>query len=152
MKPTLLCLVAAGSLALGCASKPACPAHHPGGAAPAGDAGAQVRALELPGTPGAGQPREPRVVAEAHGLKVATIVLRGGAVLPEHHAKSRVTIVALSGAGTLVVGSARHRLDATHAVLLGPGVPHSVEPDAGTDLVLLVHHLGGGASAPEAHH
>jgi len=65
-------------------------------------------------------------------------------VLPQHHSEVPVTIVALQGGGTVVAGAERLHIDATHAVVLGPGVPHAVEPDAGTDLVLLVHHLGRG--------
>jgi hypothetical protein len=53
-----------------------------------------------------------------------------------------VTILALQGGGTLIVGEERLRLDATRAVALAPGVGHAVEPDAGQDLVLLIHHLG----------
>jgi len=81
-------------------------------------------------------------------LKLVTIVLRAGTVLPPHHSEVPVTIMALQGAGTVVVGAERLHIDATHAVVLGPGVAHAIEPDAGTDLVLLVHHLG---RAEESH-
>lgn len=146
METPPLAALALSALLVGCASSPAAPQRQP---PPQAMAGPSVRALDLPGAPGAGPPREVRAVAEVTGLKVVTIVLRGGAVLPEHHAKAQVTIVALSGAGVLVAGGERHRLDAKHAVLLAAGVPHSVEPDAGSDLVLLVHHAGGG---DEHHH
>jgi len=110
--------------------------------------GPASRVVELPGTPGAGEPREVRVLVDEPALKLASIVLRGGAVLPTHHSAVPVTIVALQGSGTVVAGAERLRLDPTHAVVLGPNVPHAVEPDDGTDLVLLVHHLGRG----EEHH
>ncbi len=57
-------------------------------------------------------------------------------------------IMALQGSGTVVAGAERLRLDPTHAVVLAPNVSHAVEPDAETDLLLLVHHLGRG----EEHH
>jgi len=59
-----------------------------------------------------------------------------------------VTILALQGSGTVVAGSERLHLEPTHAVVLAPNVPHAEEPDPGTDMVLLVHHLGRG----EEHH
>lgn len=120
----------AGAALVGCAPLPAAPAVP------------ESRVVELPGPPGAGEPREVRVLADDPALKLATIVLRNGTVLPTHHSAVPVTITALRGNGTVVAGSERLRLDPTHAVLLAPNVPHAVEPDAGTDLVLLVHHLG----------
>jgi quercetin dioxygenase-like cupin family protein len=111
-----------------------------------------VRALELPTATGA-EPREVRVLLEQPGLKLAAIALRAGTVLPPHDAPVAVTIVAVSGSGTLVSGAERLRLDPGHAVALAPGVPHAVEPDPGSDLVILVHHLGSdaGHAAHAAH-
>ena len=89
-----------------------------------------------------------RVLVDEPALKLASIVLRAGTVLPTHHSEVPVTITALHGSGTVVAGAERLRLDPTHAVVLAPNVPHSVEPDTGTDLVLLVHHLGSGGASP----
>jgi quercetin dioxygenase-like cupin family protein len=105
-------------------------------------AGPAALAIELPGIPGDGKPREVRVLLDEPSVKLVSIVLRAGTVLPPHHSKARVTILALQGGGTLIVGEERLRLDATRAVALAPGVGHAVEPDAGQDLVLLIHHLG----------
>lgn len=141
--PTIaLAAAVAGAAVAGCATPPA--ARHPVASlgAPA------VRTVELPGPPGTGQPREQRVLVDEPVLKLASIVLRGGTVLPPHHAAVPVTIMALQGSGTVIAGTERLRLDATHAVVLAANVEHSVEPDSGTDLVLLVHHLGRG----EEHH
>lgn len=88
------------------------------------------------------------MLVDEPALKLASIILRGGTVLPTHQSAVPVTITALQGSGAVVAGSERLRLDATHAVVLAPDVPHAVEPDPGTDLVLLVHHLGRG----EEHH
>lgn len=101
--------------------------------------GAPVRSVELPGPPGEGSPREVRVLVDEPALKVLSIVLRAGTTLPEHVVPAPVTITALEGSGTVLAGGERLRLDATHAVSLAPDVPHEVEPDPGTDLVLLVH-------------
>lgn len=131
--------VAAAALALaGCAAPPA--SQHPTPAL----GGPTARVVELPPPPGAGKPREVRVLVDEPALKLASIVLRQGTVLPEHRSPVPVTIQALQGAGTVVAGSERLRIDATHAAVLAADVPHAVEPDAGADLVLLVHHLGRG--------
>lgn len=112
------------------------------------------RNVELPVTAGVGEPREVRVLVDESALKLVSIVLRGGTVLPTHRSEVPVTIVALHGSGVVLtgderVGVERLRLDPTHAVVLSPNVPHAVEPDAGTDLVLLVHHLGPGLEHPQ---
>jgi quercetin dioxygenase-like cupin family protein len=139
--------VAAASLG-GCAAHSA--AHHDEAhySAPqhntAALGGPASRVVELPGVPGPGEPRHVQVLVDEPALKLASIVLRAGTVLPSHHSAVPVTIVALQGSGTVVAGAERLRLDVTHAVVLAPNVPHAVEPDAGTDLVLLVHHLGRG--------
>ena len=143
MRLNLISTFAAAALSLGgCATQSASP-HH---AATLG--GPESRVVELPGTPSAGEPREVRVLVDEPALKLASIVLRDGAVLSTHDSEVPVTIMALEGSGTVVVGAERLRLDPTHAVVLAPNVRHSVEPDAGTDLVLLGHHLGRG----EEHH
>lgn len=131
-----------GAAALGVAG---CASTSPARAVVAHSDEPAVRALTLTDAAGAGAAREVRVVVDTPALKLVSITLRGGTVLPEHRAAVPVTIVAYRGAGTVVAGSERHRLDATHAVMLAPSVPHAVEPDAGTDLVLLVSHLGRGA-------
>jgi len=109
--------------------------------------GTAVRAVAFPVPVGPGQPREVRVLVDEPALKLATVVLRKGTVLPEHHAPVPVTIQALQGIGTVTAAGERFRIDPAHAVVLGPNVSHAVEPDAGTDLVLLVHYLGRGEEA-----
>ncbi|HRG95389.1 MAG TPA: hypothetical protein PLR99_04005 [Polyangiaceae bacterium] len=141
LTPTALAVIALSLGAVtGCAT-PSAAQHHE-----ATLAGPPSRVVELP-TPsaGAGGPREVKVLVDEPALKLASIVLRGGTVLPSHHSAVPVTIVALQGSGTVVAGAERLRLDATHAVVLAPNIPHAVEPDPATDLVLLVHHLGRGA-------
>lgn len=130
---------AVAALPLGGCARQSAEQHHP--ATPGEPAS---RAIELPGTRGAGDPREVRVLVDEPGLKLASIVLRGGTVLPTHRSEVPVTITALQGSGTVVAGSERLRLDPAHAVVLAPHVSHAVEPDTGTALVLLVHHLGRG--------
>ncbi len=143
MKRLILASLAIAALSLGGCATQSAAQHH---AAALG--GPPSRIVELPATPGAGEPREVRVLVDEPALKLASIVLRGGTVLATHHSEVPVTIMALQGSGTVVAGAERLRLDATHAVVLAPNVPHAVEPDTGTDLVLLVHHLGRG----EEHH
>ena len=138
MKPLFLTtILASAALSLGGCAAQSAAQHH--GALLGGPAS---RVVELPRTPSTGAPREVRVLVDEQSLKLASIVLRAGTVLPAHQSEVPVTIVALQGSGTVVAGDGRLRLDRTHAVVLAPNVPHSVEPDSGTDLVLLVHHLG----------
>jgi quercetin dioxygenase-like cupin family protein len=143
MTRLILAIFAVSALSLGGCATHSAAQHHA-----ATLAGPPSRVVELPGTPSAGEPREARVLVDEPTLKLASIVLRGGTVLPTHHSEVPVTIMALHGSGTVVAGAERLRLDPTHAVVLAPKVPHSVEPDAGAALVLLVHHLGRG----EEHH
>ena len=121
---------------------------HPVGAqTPPAEAPA-VRPIEFPAEAGEGQPREVKVLHDDPAVKLVTITLRKGTVLPAHSAPVPVTIQALRGAGTIVIGDARHRLDASHAIVLPAGTSHAVEPDAGTSMVVLVHHLGRAAATP----
>jgi quercetin dioxygenase-like cupin family protein len=107
--------------------------------------GARVRAVELPASAGEGEPRDVKVLVDEPALKLVTIVLRGGTQLPEHQSQVAVTIQALHGAGIVTAGGEQLRVDATHAIVLAPKVPHAVAPDPGSDLVLLVHHHGRAA-------
>lgn len=135
------CLAIALVLAAGCARpRPSAPA--PSIAGPA------VRVVEFPGARDGEQPREVKVLVDEPALKLVTIVLRRGTVLPAHHAEVPVTIQALQGAATVDAGGQQLRIDATHAVVLAAKVPHAVTPDPGTDVVLLVSHLGRADLAP----
>lgn len=145
MKALLAVTFALSSLAsFGCATPPSPPGPH---TAPP-PFGTEIRVVELPVSPGPGEPREARVIVDEPALKLASIVLRNGTELPEHHSAVPVTIQSLNGNGTVVAGKERLKLDPGHAVVLAPNVPHSVIPEPGKDLVLLVHHLGRG----EEHH
>jgi len=103
--------------------------------------------VEVPVPPGTGKALEPRVLLDAPELKLVSITLRGGTVLPVHTAPVPVTIQAVSGGGTVTVGEQRLRLDPAHLVFLAANTPHAVEPDPSTDMVLLVHHLRGASGA-----
>ncbi len=137
-------------LAAGCASStPARTATHgtptkqsaPSQPAPSID-GPSVRVVEFPASASGDQPRDVKILVDESALKLVTIVLRQGTVLPEHHSEVPVTIQALQGAATVDAGGQQLRIDATHAVVLAANVPHAVRPDPGTDVVLLVSHLG----------
>jgi quercetin dioxygenase-like cupin family protein len=87
------------------------------------------------------------VLLDGREVKIVAIRLQHGTPLPEHTSPSPVVIHAATGAGAVLVGAQRLRLDAAHVVCLPPRVPHAVEPDPGTDLVLLVHHVRNGGAA-----
>lgn len=132
-------LVALAGLAVGACAGPAVATQHPTGLT-----GPAARVVDFPASAGSGDPREVRVLMDEPALRLVTIILRNGTVLPPHGAPMPVTIHALHGAGTVVVGADRLRIDPAHAVVLRANVQHTVEPDATTDLVLLVYHLGDG--------
>lgn len=111
--------------------------------APASSVEPPFRPLEIP-APSGESDRQVSVILDAPHLKIASIALRRGTPLPEHTAPVPVVIQAASGAGTVLLGEQRVRIDATHFVTLAPNEPHAVEPDAGADLTLLVFHLRGG--------
>ena len=86
-------------------------------------------------------------IAPVSGVTVAindrTVAVK---VLPEHVAPVPVIIQAAAGAGTVILGDQRVHLDGTHPVSLAPNVPHAVEPEAGTDVTLVVFHVRGRAA------
>lgn len=143
--------IAGLTLIAGCASTPAA-AHH--SSSPGADVatlpGPPFTPLALPSATAEGPEREVQVLVDAPHLKSLAIVLRKGTLLPTHNAAVPVIIQATSGAGYVFIGNDRVRIDAEHFVTLAPKVSHSVEPDAGTNLVLLVHHLRGAAHHPES--
>lgn len=125
--------------------KPGCPfpENH---AHPPADATAQPsQAIALPKEAGPGKPMEKNVVMENPFLKLVVVTLRAGTAFPEHAAPLPITIEALSGSGVVRVGTNEMRVDRENIVALAPGVPHSVVPDAGTDLVILLHAMKAGA-------
>jgi|GEM_PF-2608007 len=135
-----LTLATAGTV--GCASSSAA-SHAPPHEAP------PTRAIPLLATSDGESPREARIILKTPALKLAAIALRRGTILPDHDAPVPVTITALRGAGVVTAGGERLRLDPDHVVVLAPGVVHAVIPEPGTDMLLLVHHIG--EAPPKAH-
>jgi quercetin dioxygenase-like cupin family protein len=106
--------------------------------------GPGFHAVELPAPTSNAQRIEPRVLLQTPHLKLVSIVVPKGTLLPAHSAPNQVSIQALSGAGELRFAGRAERLDGTHMVVLAPGVQHEVSAAAEADLVLLVHHVLGG--------
>lgn len=104
--------------------------------------GAQVRSVSLDGAADGNERLKVHVLVNEPALKLLRIVLHNGTELPEHVASVPVTIQAIQGQGTVIAGAERLPLDPSHAVVLGPNVKHAVQPQPGTDLVLLVHRSG----------
>lgn len=138
---SVMCRATGVGLALGLGV--ACAA---GPAAPPGPPEPPFRSLTIPAANPDGPDREVSVVLDAPHLKIVSIALRRGSVLPEHVAPIPVIIQAAAGAGAVVLGDRRVRLDGTHPVSLAPDVPHAVEPEAGTDMTLVVFHVRGRAT------
>ena len=113
---------------------------------------AGYRSVELPLVAGKGKPIEARVVADTPHVKSVVIIMRNGATLKEHASPHPASIQALSGQGKVRLGATTKKVSPTELLLLDPGVKHEVVADAGTDLILLVHHMKGGQGKDASHH
>lgn len=119
------------------ASAHACPAH----------------SVALPVPVAAGAAKESKELLDTPFVKLSSITLRGGTVLPDHAAPVAVTIQALTGSGIVKYGDKQEKIGAGAMVLLAPNTVHSVVPDGKADLVVLVHYLKmAGAAAHADHH
>lgn len=103
----------------------ACPAH----------------AVALPVPPVAGAPKETKELLDTPFVKLVSITLRGGTVLPDHAAPVAVTLQALTGSAVVKYGEKQEKIGPGQLVLLGPNTVHSVVPDGKGDVVILVHFL-----------
>jgi quercetin dioxygenase-like cupin family protein len=113
---------------------------------------AGYQSVKLPSVAGKGEPIEARVVADTPHVKSVVIILRNGATLKEHSSPFAASIQALSGRGKARLGQKTETLTKTELLLLDPGVKHEVIADAGTELVLLVHHMKGRTGKDASHH
>lgn len=100
-----------------------------------------LRTLDLPRSAGDGAPKEVRVIDDNPHLKLVLVILRRGAVLPEHSTPMPITLQALSGSGTVRVGDRAEPLGPGRLVLVAPGASHEVTAAAETDLVVLLHQV-----------
>ena len=111
--------------------------------------------LQLPKSIGTGDAKEVSVLLDDEHLKLATITLRGGTVLPTHSTPVPATIQVLDGGGVIHVGSRAVPVSKGSLVVLAAGEDHDVVPAEGSDMLLLVHYLRGageGHSKPESDH
>lgn len=108
--------------------------------------------MQLPEKAGDGEAKEVKVLMDEPHLKLATIALRRGTVLPPHSAPVPATIQVLQGSGIIhVTGEA---VTVTHGsiVVLAAGQEHDVVPEEGGDMLLLVHYLRGAVDREAAGH
>lgn len=107
---------------------------------------ASVKAIVLPESTQAGQPITLHKLVQTPILKVNAIALYQGTSLPTHQAPVPVTIQAIQGSGTITLTPAGEAaqtlpLDPYHMVMLAADVPHAITPNAGVDMIVLVHYL-----------
>lgn len=102
-------------------------------------------AVPLPASAGEGPPKESKVLADTPHQKTVVIILRKGTVLPTHASGHAAMLQSLGGKGVVRMGEREVELSPTNMVLLEPKVPHEVAPEAGGDLIILVHHLKTGS-------
>lgn len=116
----------------------------------AAPAAAKSQVFELPANTGFGDSKKVTVLVDESYLKLATVAMRGGTVLPSHSAPVPTTIQVLDGDGVIHV--AGEPLPATKGtiVLLGAGEDHDVVPAPDSDMLLLVHYLRSPADLASA--
>ena len=123
------------ALLLSAGAELACPTH----------------AIPLPTEAGAGAGKHSNVLLDTPFVKLVSITLHAGTVLPDHKADAAVTLQALAGSGVVVVDGEKTALSPGQMMLLAPGAMHSVTPDGQGDLVILVHYLKGGPAGGASH-
>lgn len=100
-----------------------------------------TQTIEVPQSAGSGPGKEVTVLLDQEHLKIATISLRQGTVLPPHSAPVPATILVLEGRGiTNLAGKAVPVTEGT-LISMAAGEDHDVVPESGTDMLLLVHYL-----------
>jgi quercetin dioxygenase-like cupin family protein len=104
--------------------------------------------FEIPQSIGNGEGREVSVLLDARHLKLATVVLRDGSILPSHRAEVPATILVLAGEGVIHVGNEAVPLSRGTLVALAANEEHDVAPRPGGDMVLLVHYLRAAGGEP----
>ena len=123
----------------------AAPGPGPGGPGPKGPPGPGYHEVTIATVAGSGEAVESKVVLETPHLKLASVILRQGATLPEHSSSMQVSIQAVVGAGTVKLADGKTlRVELGKMVVLAPNMVHAVVADEKTDLILLVHHWKGG--------
>ena len=112
--------------------------------------------MQLPDMAGDGEGKEVKVLMDEPHLKLATVALRRGTVLPSHSTPVPATIQVLEGNGVIHVAGEAVTVTAGSVVVLAAGQEHDVVPEKDGDMLLLVHYLrsggGEGCSEAECHH
>ena len=104
----------------------------------------KVDVIELPSaddTATKAEKKEVKLLLETTRLKLATISLRDGTVLPSHATPMPVTIQSLTGTGIVRVGTKDYALSPGVLISLAPNQEHAVIPSGRATLIVLVHHI-----------
>ncbi len=89
-------------------------------------------------------PVTPRVVHEDANVKIAVVSIRAEATMEEHATPIPVTILGVSGTGTLSIGGEPHALDPGALYHLDAHAPHALKAEGEAPLVVMVHYLKRG--------
>ncbi|MEE9359678.1 MAG: DUF2202 domain-containing protein [Hyphomicrobium sp.] len=104
----------------------------------------EVHVIELRPADGAANTTKKKQVTlllETPRLKIATITLRDGTVLPSHATPMPVTIQSLAGTGIVQARGKDYALSPGVLISLAPNEDHAVIPSSSADLIVLVHHI-----------
>jgi quercetin dioxygenase-like cupin family protein len=74
--------------------------------------------------------------------RVVLLVIKEGAVIPEHQADAESSLFVISGRVAVEVDGDRHELEQGGLLGLGFGVPHEVEAHEDTAILLTLSHVG----------
>ena len=115
---------------------------------------ATSQVVSIPDLASGDKGKEVSLLLDEDHLKLATIALRDGTVLTTHAAPVAATIVVIEGTGIIHMGDKAVHISKGSIVSLAPQEEHDVVPDAGTDMLLLVHYLknSGDVDSPHATH
>ena len=91
--------------------------------------------FELPQSAGTGDGKEVSVVIDNSYLKLVTLALRDGTVLPPHAAPVPTTIQVLEGEGVMHFGGEVVSVSKGTLISLAGGEEHSVVPEPGRDML-----------------
>ena len=105
-----------------------------------------IHKVDVPGQIGEGDDREVTVLVDTADLKLATVTLRRGTVLPAHSTPVPATLHVLEGRGTIHVGDQPVAVSTGSIVILAADEEHDVVPAPDTDMLVLVHYLRTAAS------
>ena len=87
----------------------------------------------------------PQVLHEDAEVKLAVVTIKPGATMAGHAVAVPVTVLTISGKGSMTIAGVANVLEPGKIYLLDAGAFHALWAEGDVPLVVLVHYLKGGA-------